>query len=425
MDKALLEYFYGKAEEILDHNGLEKPDVNGFLDAEKLCEDIIGFCKECYTDSEKMTEEFFITSYFATICLTIYHIKDEKSYTRDMAFPFLQTKCDTEFCDVYADRLLGYQRNSVESDSIWLIFRPYVGFMLDYTEEYGELSDDVLKAAMEPAIAIGIAVAEKYYEPSGEAVSEFVGKHIDVEALIGRNYYHYVNGTKAEEQPFTLSINDIDLDDEEEEGEEGFLQSASLSAYIPRDCWIKRLSASEENRTENLLVVIELDDEFNVLSVSEVLEVIQQVGRGLFMIPGMSLPARRIYRNQICLSEEVEEEMTLLLKRRFIPRGFSLLGKKLPQRMIDEDDDSDEDFTYSIALPSAYRQAYVHLSIDTSQEGIIEDFEYSTYQSTGSAYGDMFSRPVLIGDMREEMIDAVLAVIDKYSEEEYNAVLTA
>ena len=44
------------------------------------------------------------------------------------------------------------------------------------------------------------------------------------------------------------------------------------------------------------------------------------------------------------------------------------------------------------------------MTVDTEEDGTIEDFNYSTYQSSGSSYGDMFSRPVLYSDRTDEAI---------------------
>ena len=65
----------------------------------------------------------------------------------------------------------------------------------------------------------------------------------------------------------------------------------------------------------------------------------------------------------------------------------------------------------------------MHMSVTTTEEGIIEDFDYSTYQSSGSAYGDMFSRPQHLNDRHEEIIDMLLYIIDLYTEEEYKQLV--
>ena len=65
-----------------------------------------------------------------------------------------------------------------------------------------------------------------------------------------------------------------------------------------------------------------------------------------------------------------------------------------------------------------YRLAYMHMSIDTTEDGVVEGFSYSSYQSSGSGYGDMFSRPVCYSDRRDEAADMLLHIFDMYTEEE-------
>ena len=79
------------------------------------------------------------------------------------------------------------------------------------------------------------------------------------------------------------------------------------------------------------------------------------------------------------------------------------------------------DHTY--AKQSAYRLAYMHMSVSTTEEGVIEDFCYSSYQSTGSGYGDMFSRPHDIDDKHEEIVDMLLYILDLYTDKEIKAIL--
>ena len=136
------------------------------------------------------------------------------------------------------------------------------------------------------------------------------------------------------------------------------------------------------------------------------------------MIPGMEMTGAKSYDEELFAPEKVLEDAKRLLNRPSLPLDFSFIGKRLPQEMIDEGGNGGSNTNYTFALQSAYRSAYTHLSIDTNEDGIIEDFYYSSYQSSGSAYGDMFSRPVQLGDKKEEAIDMLLYIFDKYSNEE-------
>lgn len=101
-------------------------------------------------------------------------------------------------------------------------------------------------------------------------------------------------------------------------------------------------------------------------------------------------------------------------KGRFIPSGFTLIGKKLPKEMVEKEQNS-------FSLQSPYRLAYTHMTIKTDESGIIDDFSYSSWQSNGSCWGYMFSRPVEVEDRKDESIDMLLYIYDKYSDEELEA----
>ena len=88
--------------------------------------------------------------------------------------------------------------------------------------------------------------------------------------------------------------------------------------------------------------------------------------------------------------------------------------------MLDENGDGTD---FSFAIPSAHRMAYSHMSIQVDEEGIIQEMEYSSYFSSGSEYGDMFSRPQECSYLKEEELDTLLYIVDKYTDEEYKRIL--
>ena len=90
--------------------------------------------------------------------------------------------------------------------------------------------------------------------------------------------------------------------------------------------------------------------------------------------------------------------------------------------MIDEGGNGGSNTEYTYALQSAHRLAYTHMSVETSEDGIIESFSYSSYQSSGSAYADMFSRPVACSDRQDEAIDMLLYIYDMYTNEELEKI---
>lgn len=275
------------------------------------------------------------------------------------------------------------------------------------------------------------------------------------ELLIGRNFYHYTDGERDEEQPFILetdlsyleSSNDEDDDDDydedydeddedegededeyddddEDEDEDEDEYDEEYDEYLPRDCWIKRISTFEDDEAIYYHVILEAEDGV-VTNVSVLRDEISHISGGMFFIPGMTMPENHYYEEVDAddYPEEINNELESLKKKRYLPNKFSFMGKKLPQEILDRGGNGGDMTVHICAIQSAYRLAYTDISVSTTKEGIIEDFDYSSYQSTGSAYGDMFSRPHIINDKHEEIIDMLLYILDLYTDEEIKEIM--
>lgn len=248
---------------------------------------------------------------------------------------------------------------------------------------------------------------------------------VTIELLIGRNYYHYTNSQKDELQPLSYNLTDFDLDvsekevEEEDDDEDQDESSEDLSDYLPEDCWIKRFVDDDDPNTYYLLYLV-VDEEGRITESGCLEETTQRIGGSSFfiMIPGMDLPGVKSYDYNSYPPENVVDDLHMLFSGRTLPLDFTFTNKRLPQKMIDEGGNGGSDTEYTYALQSAYRLAYMHMSIDTTEDGIIEGFNYSSYQSSGSGYGDMFSRSVLYSDRCDEAIDMLLYIYDKYTGEE-------
>lgn len=60
-----------------------------------------------------------------------------------------------------------------------------------------------------------------------------------------------------------------------------------------------------------------------------------------------------------------------------------------------------------------------YMSVETGSDGIIDNFSYSSYPSSGSSYGDIFSRPMNYCDRKNEVFDMLLHILGQYTEEGY------
>ena len=260
-----------------------------------------------------------------------------------------------------------------------------------------------------------------------------LGDHtVTIEQLIGRNYYHYTDCEKDAEQPARYLLADLELDDsgyveEEEEEVEDYEENDGaeyqLEDLLPDDCWLKRFVDDNDPDTCYLLYLV-VDEDGQITDSGCIEETSQRMGGGgmFFMIPGLELPSVKSYGFNSFPPDKVLDDLRLLFAGRALPLQFSFIQKRLPQKMIDEGGNGGSNTEYTYALQSAHRLAYTHMSVETSEDGIIESFSYSSYQSSGSAYADMFSRPVACSDRRDEAIDMLLYIYDMYTNEELEKI---
>ena len=255
----------------------------------------------------------------------------------------------------------------------------------------------------------------------------FVGRKVSEEILIGRNYYLYEDGEQVENQPDHYTPEDISLydspdeeedeeDDEEDEDSDEPLYD-TLEDLVPQRCWIRRISAHEDGQESYFLIAVTVDDDYTITEVACIQETVSQQGGGFFFFtPGLfDQTSSSEYDEMMYYPASVFDELAFLVLGRALKSGFSIIGKPIPQKMIDNDEDS------SFALQSGYRSAYMHMNIE-SDDDCFTDLEYSTYQSSNSAYGDMFSRPQTTNDRKDEAVDMLLYIIDQYSDCEWREI---
>lgn len=297
--------------------------------------------------------------------------------------------------------------------SVFKTFELYYGFHL---EENGNILDDIV---------LDIDDCAGSNNEDEIDVDDLSAYSVTVEQLLGRNYYHYTGCEPDDSQPASFDFSEIELDeseedDEEDDDEEGFRE---IEDYLPEDCWVKRF-VDDEEPNRYYLMYIALNEDGEIVESGCIEEEVQQIGGAgmVFMIPGMEMPSIKSYEDTSYPPEKVIDDLRLLFKGRAMPLDFTFLGKSLPQTMIDEGGNGGSDTEYTYALQSAFRLAYMHMSIETTEEGIIQDFSYSSYQSCGDAYGDMFSRPMGITDRKDEVMDMLLHIYDMYTDEELEKI---
>ena len=303
----------------------------------------------------------------------------------------------------------------------------------DLKDKFGELADCVAKMdkySSQDFILMSFNNFLVYYgcllKLDGNIITEkkseddsLIGIKVTEELLLGRNYKHYIKGKLAEENKYKIVGLSYDEDDEKIKEDKTY---KTLLNNISKDCWIKRIyDPTEQDYTQNYHILLEVKDGV-VKDIKYVREIIMSEGGGMYYFPGM-----RTYSHYE-IEEDVQKdciiyELDMVKKGRFLPTGFNFIDKPLPKSILRYGGNGGDNTDYVESITSAYRRAYMSLCITTTDDGLIEDMEYTTWESLGSEYANMFSRPTSISDKKEEVFDFMLWLIDEYSDDEYNKVI--
>ncbi|MCF0199108.1 MAG: hypothetical protein HUK02_07260 [Bacteroidaceae bacterium] len=252
-------------------------------------------------------------------------------------------------------------------------------------------------------------------------LSKFVGKQITEESLLGRGYFHCVGG-EVVSTPYS-NFPDFELG-KPEEGEEEIM-CLDAEKYLAEsvcqrtdDCWVTCHPANpEELQCESyyllLVTVEEKDGALFTTSMLPLIRIVEQMGCGLYFVSGESTLNSQFYEF-LWTAEELINEAAHLTEGRFVPDGFSLIGKPMPEHK--------EVFhpnpPYSLAGDSGYRNIYWELSVHVNENDVIEGLEISTYESERG----MIMRP---HPMKDDILDAhkaLISIADLYSEEEWQNI---
>lgn len=257
--------------------------------------------------------------------------------------------------------------------------------------------------------------------------------------LFGRGYVHVKDGEIIEDKFPRLKdfdFDDQDLDDnaysmdEDSEEEESRITCKSVKEYIASQIddyiynddekWIKGIPANPgdvDNQEVYQIIVVStkpVDAGHCITDVTCLARMVEQIGGGWFSIPGAASVESHFFEMELVPPEPIKE-VENLVKGRFIPNNFSLIGKQMP----DNKDEFHPNPPYSIAQNSGWRNVYYHLSIDVNDDDIIESVELSTYERETS----MFQRPYSMDDDPADAFDCTLLICDQYTDDEWKKVI--
>ncbi len=246
---------------------------------------------------------------------------------------------------------------------------------------------------------------------------------VTVDQLVGRNFYHYTDGNQDKEHPTAYEFPDFSLDESDDDDDDSDSDEENeLNEYLPEECWVKRY-VDLEDPSICYIVYLDVDEDGSIVDSGCVQENTWYSSiNSFFIIPGAEPRGEKSYESIYYPPDNVKDDIILLLKDRAIPPKFSFIGKKLPQDMIISFPNGSIQTQYTYALQSAYRLAYMHMTVDVDEKGIIKELTYSSWKSSGSGYGDMFSRPTSYPDREDEAMDMILHLYDMYTDEEISTL---
>ena len=282
-------------------------------------------------------------------------------------------------------------------------------------------------------------------------LKRFIGMQVSRESLLGRNYF-YIDGGKVVEDLYLSELPDFELTDNtdfkkyyetasfpkdgdndedievmEEGPAEDSITCEKVKAYAAsrttQSGWFRCMPTHPDDvevGTVYLLIRIRVDSSFKITAIHVFKRVMDGMNggfgfSGFFVEVPHSETIKSHFSHMPIFPPEVIEELDNLTKGRFYKKGFSFIGKPLPSGL---DFMNAGDGSKSFARSSAFRNVYWHITIDVDDEDLIEGLEFSCWVNEHS----MFQRPESASDEIMDGLDCVLALLDGYTDEEYESL---
>lgn len=181
----------GQAGEVMRNNNLLGDDgtaeiIPEIYQPEEFTKAVLTYCKRKYASlgEKKVRGECIITSFYGSICATIFNQRDPSDMKNCDVFNYLNHHIDVEFTDVNAERLLGTKAGEEKAEEIWSMFSPYLTLAQAVFETIDELTDEIMLEAMTHAYVLGMLVA-KYYTSEKQKKHVF-GSRIEIDQALKR-----------------------------------------------------------------------------------------------------------------------------------------------------------------------------------------------------------------------------------------------
>lgn len=169
-----------KDNNLLNDDG-KVPVIDGLYRPDEFVQSVLTYCTRKYAPlgEKKVRSEYVITSFYGSICATIFHSKNNEAFTGTTVFEYLNEHIDVEFTDVNAERLLGTKAGEEKAERIWGIISPYINFSQKIFNNASVLTDNVILAAMKNAYEIGMVTALHYL--SGKDKKHSLGTRSEID----------------------------------------------------------------------------------------------------------------------------------------------------------------------------------------------------------------------------------------------------
>lgn len=249
--------------------------------------------------------------------------------------------------------------------------------------------------------------------------TKYQGIIITKEMFQGRGYCHIQNGKVIDDSFPHLKELTWEEDKEEDESIDDItckkakryiVENTDNSSGDSVEYWMKGIPVESCEQEIYLLTFIDVKPVSRGYKIMNIRVVVKF---GYISFPGSDSIDSNFYSLEM-LPPEVVKEVEMLIGGRYIPNGFTLIGKPMPQNK--------EIFhpnpPYSLACNSGWRNVYWHLSIKVDDNNYIQNLNYSTYVREVS----ICQRPQSMSDDMAEAFEAALMIVDQYTDEEWQTI---
>jgi hypothetical protein len=198
--------------------------------------------------------------------------------------------------------------------------------------------------------------------------------------------------------------------------------------------WCKMLATTEEDCQEAYIIIaLHMSDSYHLEEHDIIIRYAQSGMRtgGFFLtFPDEETDGKKKRFEDIpfwgSTPSSVLQELHGLSSGIHLPPYYRLRGKRVPMQCKEQWELEEFEVTatedpfreYHTVMQSNEGNRYFTVGLYADLQDKITGYELSTYISSGSAYGDMFTRPRSCENHKEDILQAKLAILELYAEEE-------